>query len=128
MLPYDWFMSDSGTRAGRQKKRGTRGQGITRALYWISCLGNDNKVSLDQNQHQTSMCVRGRTTHHEDAAGKYNMMYSWEKNIYIFLAVLHKHDNSVNTRQSRVCLSQQTDFFQSCASHDHLFSQKRGWK
>ena len=83
MLPYDWFMSDSGTRAGRQKKRGTRGQGITRALYWISCLGNDNKVSLDQNQHQTSMCVRGRTTHYEDAAGKYNMMYSWKK-IYIF--------------------------------------------
>lgn len=46
MLPYDWFMSDSGTRAGK-KKRGARGQGITCVLYWISCLGDDNKVNLD---------------------------------------------------------------------------------
>lgn len=79
MLPYDWFMSDSGTQAGRQKQRGARGQGITCVLYWISCLGDDNKVILDQNQHQTLTWVGGRTTYYEDAAGKYVMMYNRKK-------------------------------------------------
>lgn len=45
MLAYDWFMSDSLTESGSQRRAAERrGQGMTRVLDWISCHGDGNGI------------------------------------------------------------------------------------
>ena len=50
MLAYDWFMSDSLTQPGGQRRGAEHeGQGVTCTVEWSGCLGDGGQVSFNKN-------------------------------------------------------------------------------